>query len=50
MVREHRHPVGMVRREFLQVGFSAFSGMGLPGLSPLRARPAASGAGAGRSR
>jgi hypothetical protein len=28
----HRHPFGIVRREFLQVGFSGFLGMGLPGL------------------
>src|SRR5262245_39835742 len=28
----HTHPFGIVRREFLQVGFSGFLGMGLPGL------------------
>jgi hypothetical protein len=28
----HRHPYGVVRRELLQVGFSGFLGVGLPGL------------------
>ena len=28
----HRHPAGVVRREFLQVGFSGFLGMGLADL------------------
>lgn len=31
-VETHRHQFGVVRREFLQVGFSGFLGMGLPGL------------------
>jgi uncharacterized protein (DUF1501 family) len=34
----HRHPFGVVRREFLQVGFSGFLGMGLPGLLAAPAR------------
>src|SRR4051794_23242811 len=33
----HRHPFGVIRREFLQVGFSGFLGMGLPGLLAGRA-------------
>ena len=32
MLASHRHSFGMVRREFLQVGFSGFLGLGLPGL------------------
>lgn len=32
MIPDHRHEVGIVRREFLQVGFSGFLGMGLPAL------------------
>ncbi len=45
MLREHRRPVGMVRREFLQVGFSAFAGLSFSGLSALRSE-----AGAGEAR
>ena len=37
MAANHRHPIGMVRREFLQVGFSGFLGLGLPGLLAARA-------------
>src|SRR5207237_7971571 len=46
--RSHSHPFGIVRREFLQVGFSGFLGMGLPGLiaGQARARESASGTGA----
>ncbi|MDX2039093.1 MAG: DUF1501 domain-containing protein [Isosphaeraceae bacterium] len=33
----HVHPHGIVRREFLQVGFSGFLGMSLPGLLARRA-------------
>jgi hypothetical protein len=38
----HSHPFGIVRREFLQVGFSGFLGLGLPSLLAGRAegRPA----------
>ncbi len=35
----HRHRRGVVRREFLQVGFSGFLGLGLPGLLAARANP-----------
>jgi hypothetical protein len=37
MADTHRHAYGMVRREFLQVGFSGFLGLGLPGLLAGRA-------------
>ncbi len=37
MPLNHRHAVGMVRREFLQVGFSGLLGLGLPGLLAARA-------------
>lgn len=37
----HRHNIGVVRREFLQLGFSGFLGMGLPGLLAGRGRAAA---------
>jgi uncharacterized protein (DUF1501 family) len=33
----HRHDRGLVRREFLQVGFSALAGIGLSALHPARA-------------
>ncbi len=33
----HQHAQGIVRREFLQVGFSGFLGLGLPGLLAARA-------------
>ena len=48
----HRHAIGVVRREFLQVGFSGFAGMGLPGLLAAQAQAAANGAvrSPGRSR
>ncbi|MHC5544362.1 hypothetical protein ACYOEI_39540, partial [Singulisphaera rosea] len=32
MMRTPTHPTGIIRREFLQVGFSGFFGMGLQGL------------------
>ncbi|MEW4571074.1 DUF1501 domain-containing protein [Tautonia sp. JC769] len=34
----HQHPYGVVRREFLQVGFSGFVGLGLSGLLAARAQ------------
>jgi hypothetical protein len=34
----HQHPFGVVRREFLQVGFSGFLGLGLPSLFAAEAR------------
>ncbi len=37
----HRHETGLIRREFLQVGFSGFLGMSLPGLMAARAQAAA---------
>src|SRR6476661_4854164 len=37
MAAHHRHAHGIVRREFLQVGFSGFLGLGLPGLLAARA-------------
>ena len=37
MARTHRHAFGIVRREFLQVGFSGLLGLGLPGLLAGRA-------------
>jgi hypothetical protein len=49
MNRSHRHPYGVVRREFLQVGFSGFLGLGLPALLQGRARGEA-GPTAGRAR
>jgi hypothetical protein len=41
MDASHRHSVGFVRREFIQVGFSGFLGVGLCDLLPARARAAA---------
>ena len=38
MQTTHRHPIGIVRREFLQVGFSGLLGLGLPELLGLRGR------------
>jgi hypothetical protein len=40
MSTSHRHAIGMVRREFLQVGFSGFAGLSLAGLLEGRARGA----------
>jgi uncharacterized protein (DUF1501 family) len=37
---DHRHPLGIVRREFLQVGFSGFLGMSVSGLLAAQARAA----------
>ncbi len=37
MAATHRHAYGVVRREFLQVGFSGLLGLGLPGLLAGRA-------------
>ena len=33
MEMSHRHSVGVVRREFIQVGFSGLLGLGLPDVS-----------------
>lgn len=41
----HRHGIGMVRREFLQVGFSGFTGLSLANLVAGRAGAAAKGSG-----
>ena len=43
MIPGHRHAIGVVRREFLQVGFSGFLGMGLSSLVAGRAQAAAKG-------
>ena len=40
------HPVGIVRREFIQVGFSGLLGLSLPGLLATRARAAEANPGA----
>jgi hypothetical protein len=46
----HRHRIGMVRREFLQVGFSGFLGMGLSGILGARhAQGAATSGGRAKS-
>ena len=50
MLSGHRHPRGMIRREFLQVGFSAFAGVSLSGLTSLRSIAGASKAGAARAK
>ena len=41
----HHHPHGIVRREFLQVGFSGFAGLSLPALLARRAEAAEAGVG-----
>lgn len=41
MDQVHRHSVGFVRREFIQVGFSGLLGFGLPDVFASRARAAA---------
>ena len=47
----HRHGAGLIRREFLQVGFSGFLGASLAGVLAARSQGAiASGAGAGRAK
>jgi hypothetical protein len=38
MPSTHRHPIGILRREFLQVGFSGLLGLGLPEWLGLRGR------------
>jgi len=43
MTPGHRHAIGVVRREFLQVGFSGLLGVGASTLSAARARAAAAG-------
>lgn len=45
----HRHGIGIARREFLQVGFSGVFGLGLPGLLAGRAAAAESAAPRARS-
>ena len=42
MAQGHSHAFGVVRREFLQVGFSGLLGLGLPGLLAGRARAGSS--------
>jgi len=49
MPMSHRHPFGVVRREFLQVGFSGLLGLGLPALLASRAG-AATGAASPRAK
>ena len=47
----HQHDAGVVRREFLQIGFSGFLGASLAGLLAARARGSiATGAGAGKAK
>jgi hypothetical protein len=41
MDKPHRHSVGFVRREFIQVGFSGLLGFGLSDVLASRARAAA---------
>src|SRR5438105_12124646 len=48
MQRTHRHPIGVLRREFLQVGFSGLLGLSLPELLAMRSRAAAASPGAAR--
>ena len=45
----HRHDSGMVRREFLQVGFSGFLGASLAGLLSARAKAQPAGSGKAKS-
>jgi hypothetical protein len=40
MEMSHRHSVGVIRREFIQVGFSGLLGLGLPDVLAARARAA----------
>ena len=47
---DRRHPVGILRREFLQVGFSGLLGMGLPDLLALRGRAAAASPGGSKAK
>jgi hypothetical protein len=46
MSSSHRHPAGIVRREFIQVGFSGLVGLGLSDLLATRSRGGESRAGA----
>ena len=46
MTPSQNHPSGVLRREFLQVGFSAYLGLGISGVLAGRARAGDSGAGA----
>ena len=50
MATTHRHAHGIVRREFLQVGFSGLLGLGLPGLLAGRASAGRVARAPGRSR
>jgi hypothetical protein len=50
MTSPHRHAIGVVRREFLQVGFSGLLGMGLPALLAGRARAGAAKTAAPRAK
>jgi len=40
MSHDHRHTIGLTRREFLQVGYSGLVGMGLPAVLANRAQAA----------
>jgi hypothetical protein len=46
----HRHPVGILRREFLQVGFSGLLGLSLPDVMAMRGRAAAASPGGSRGK
>src|SRR5947209_3342694 len=48
MQSTHRHPVGILRREFLQVGFSGLLGFGLPEFLSRRVRAEATTRGGAR--
>ena len=46
----HHHDAGLIRREFLQVGFSGFLGLGLPGLLAAKAKAATAPSPVGRAK
>ena len=46
----HRHPVGILRREFLQVGFSGLLGVSLPDVMAMRGRAAAASPGGAKGK
>ena len=48
MERPHRHSIGFVRREFIQIGFSGLLGVGLSDLLASRARAGVSGSPSGQ--
>ena len=45
MQRIHRHPISVLRREFLQVGFSGLLGLSLPSFLAMRSRVVAASPG-----